>query len=146
MEPSFLDPTTRIYAVCAAVLVLKMSFTSYATAVLRNVRGVFISPEDYAFRRRAPGPPDEQIERIRRAHHNDLESILPFLVVGFLASKSGAVGYSTAWWLFVPFTAARVLHTVAYGFGLQPWRSILFGVGDVALLATTVLLLVSVIR
>lgn len=44
------------------------------------------------------------------------------------------------------FTTARVLHTVVYALGLQPWRSILFEVGDIALLATTVLLLISVVR
>jgi uncharacterized MAPEG superfamily protein len=146
VNEAFLDPTTRLYAICAAVLVIKMSLTGYATAVLRNVKGVFISPEDYAFRGKPPRPADEQIERIRRAHHNDLENILPFLVIGFLAAKSGAVGYSTAWWLFVPFTTARILHTLFYAFGVQPWRSILFGIGDLALLATTVLLLISVIR
>lgn len=145
MNEAFLDPTTRLYAICAAVLVIKMSFTGYATAVLRNLKGVFISPEDYAFRGKAPQPPDEQIERLRRAHRNDLENILPFLVVGLLAARSGAVGYRTAWWLFVPFTTVRVLHTMAYAFGIQPWRSILFGIGDLALLATTLLLLITVI-
>ncbi|MGH7858851.1 MAG: MAPEG family protein, partial [Candidatus Binatia bacterium] len=78
---------------------------------------------------------------IRRAHRNDLESILPFLVVGYLAASSGAVGYGAASWLFGAFTGARIVHTVMYAFGLQPWRSIFFAIADVALLATTVLLL-----
>ena len=90
--------------------------------------------------------PDEQIERIRRAHHNDLEAILPFLAVGFLAAATGAVSYRVAWWLFVPFTAARVLHTIAYSLGLQPWRSILFGIADVALWVTTISLLIASVR
>ena len=145
MNEVFVDPTTRLFAVCASILVLKMSLTGHATAVLRNLKGVFVSAEDYAFRGKAPRPPDEQIERLRRAHRNDLESILPFLVVGLLAAKSGALSYGVAWWLFVPYTVVRVLHTVVYGLGLQPWRSILFGIGDVALLATTVLLLITVI-
>lgn len=54
MDAPFLDPTTRLYALCAAVLVLKMSLTGYVTAILRNVKGVFISPEDYAVRGKQP--------------------------------------------------------------------------------------------
>ncbi len=145
MDVTFLSPTMRLFTVCASVLVLKMLITGYATSILRNVRRVYISPEDYAFWGRQPGPPDEQIERLRRAHRNDLEAVLPFLVIGFLAARIGAVGYDLAWWLFTTFTAARVLHTITYAFGLQPWRSIFFGIADVALLATTVLLLIAVV-
>ena len=144
MTESLLDPTIRLFSVCAATLVLKMSLTGHATAVLRNLRGIFISPEDYRFRGKAPQPPDEQIERIRRAHRNDVENILPFLVIAFLAARSGAVSYAVAWWLFIPFTVARVLHTIVYSLGLQPWRSILFGIGDLALWATTVAVLIAV--
>jgi glutathione S-transferase len=129
--------------VCTAILVLKMSFTSLATAVFRNVRGVFVSPEDYAFWGMSPRAHDEQIERIRRAHHNDLEAILPFFAVGFLAAATAAVSYRVAWWLFIAFTSARVLHTIAYSFGLQPWRSIFFGIADIALWIIAVSLLVA---
>src|SRR5207245_11401930 len=62
MSASLSDPTMRLFVVCAAILVLKMSVTSLATAVFRNLRGVFISPEDYAFRRTPPRAPDAQIE------------------------------------------------------------------------------------
>jgi microsomal prostaglandin-E synthase 1 len=138
---TLLDPTTRLFVACAATLVLKMALTGYATAILRNLRGVYVSPEDYRWRGKKPGPPDEQIERIRRAHRNDLENILPFLAVGALAVRIGAVSYAAACWLFIPFTVARILHTFAYSLGWQPWRSILFGIGDLALLGTTASLL-----
>ena len=97
----------------------------------------------YVARGKQPREPDEEIERIRRAHHNDLESILPFLAVGFLAAATGAVSYRFAWWLFVPFTTARILHTIAYSLGLQPWRSIFFGIADLALWITAISLLVA---
>src|SRR5581483_6601819 len=119
--------------------------TGYATAVARNVKGVFISPEDYAFRGKEAQPPDEQVERIRRAHHNDLEAVLPFLTIGFLFALRQAASYEVARWLFVTFTVARIGHTVVYAAGLQPWRSILFAIADVAMLAMTVLLLVSLL-
>lgn len=135
------QPAMRLYAVCAAVLVLKMWLTGNGTGLLRVRKGVFISPEDYAAAGRPPAGADEQIERVRRAHLNDLENILPFLVVAFLLAASG-VSYRLVWWLVVPFTAARVLHTVFYVVGLQPWRTLAFEVGNVALLVTTLALLV----
>ena len=135
------QPSLHLFAVCAAVLVLKMVLTGNGTGLLRVTKGVYISPEDYAAFGKTPGPPDERIERIRRAHHNDLENILPFLAAGFLLCLTG-VSYRLAWWLFVPFTAGRVLHTVFYAVGLQPWRTIAFEVGNVTLAAITVLLLV----
>lgn len=137
------QPAMRLYVICAAILVLKMWLTANGTGLLRVRRGVFISPEDYAMTGTPKAAPDEQIERIRRAHLNDLENILPFLVVGFLLAASGA-SYRLAWWVFVPFTAARVIHTLLYTAGLQPWRTLAFEVGNVALLVTTIALLVRV--
>jgi uncharacterized MAPEG superfamily protein len=136
------QPGMRLYGVCAAVLVLKMWLTGNGTGLLRVRKGVFISPEDYAVTGRpAATAPDEQVERVRRAHRNDLENILPFLVVGFLLAASGA-SYGLLWWLFVPFTLARVLHTVFYAAAMQPWRTLAFEVGNVALLVATLALLV----
>jgi len=111
---------------------------------LRNLRRKYISPEDYTFLKRQPAAPDEQIERIRRAHRNDLEEVLPFLIVGLLVAVSHALSYPVAAWLFILFTVARYLHSISHVFGLQPWRSIFFGVGDLALVTTTLTLLFAV--
>ena len=145
MANLFVDPTMRLFATCAAILVGKMLLTGYATSLLRWRTGYFVTAEDYAYLGRTPPPPEERVERVRRAHRNDLEEVLPFLAVGFLFALTGP-SYDVAWWLFVPFTVARVLHTIAYAAGIQPWRSIVFAVGDVALLATTALLLARVVR
>lgn len=127
------DPVWSAYAVCAAVLVLKMWLTGTATGLLRVRRGVYATPEDYRLMGKDPAAPDETIERLRRAHHNDLENVLPFLGVGALYAATGPSATLAAW-LFGIFTAARVLHTLVYALGLQPWRSIVFEVGNVALL------------
>jgi len=139
------DPTMRVFAICAAILVLKMLLTANLTGILRTSRRVFASPEDYRFFGAEPaGKPDEQIERIRRAHRNDLENILPFLVIGFLYVLTGP-SYAVAWWLFVLFTISRVLHTAVYIAGLQPWRTVFFGVGSVALYAMALILIVRLV-
>lgn len=140
------DPTFHLLLICASILVIKMWAIGAVTGFLRNFRHVHISPEDYRFLGREPAPPNEQIERIRRAHRNDLESILPFLAIAFLATITGSISYSLAWWLFVPYTVARVLHTIFYAFGLQPWRSIVFGIADMELLITSSLVLANALR
>jgi uncharacterized MAPEG superfamily protein len=137
-------PEMHLFMVCAAILVLKMWLTANGTGLLRVTRGVFISPEDYALVGAKPKATDETIERIRRAHQNDLESILPFLAVGFFYAATGP-SYSTEWWLFVSFTVGRILHTIFYALGLQPWRTIAFEVGNFALLIMIVLLLARVL-
>jgi glutathione S-transferase len=138
------QPTVHLFAVCAAILVLKVVITGNLTGFLRVRKGVYISPEDYTFAGLEPAPRNETIERLRRAHQNDLENVLPFLAVGFLYALTGP-SYDLAWWLFVPFTAARVAHTIVYAAGRQPWRTLAFEVGNVTLIATTVLLLVNLL-
>jgi glutathione S-transferase len=136
------DPTMRVFAVCAAILVLKMLVTANIVGGLRTVRRVYATPEDYRFFGQDPTVTrDEQIERVRRAHQNDLENILPFLGIGFVYALSGP-SYSAAWWLFVLFTLARLLHTVTYIAGLQPWRTVIFAVGQIALYVMAIAALV----
>src|SRR3989442_6831979 len=83
------DPTLRVFAICAAILTLKLVFMVTLIGVLRNLRGGHLNPEDYRFRGRTPRPPDELVERVRRAHHNDVENIPVFLAVGLLFALSG---------------------------------------------------------
>ena len=145
MNALLADPTMRVFGVCAAILVLKMLLTANLTGILRTSRRVFASPEDYRFFGAEPAAKqDEQIERIRRAHRNDLENILPFLVIGFLYALTGP-SYTVAWWLFVLFTVARLLHTAVYIAGLQPWRTVFFGVGSVALYAMALIVIVRLV-
>ena len=140
MSQLLVQPTMHLFAVCATILVLKMVLTGNIVGLIRTMRGVYITPEDYAFMGKQVTPPDEQVERLRRAHQNDLENILPFLAVGFLFALTGG-SERLAWWLFVPFTLGRVLHTLCYAAGLQPWRTITFEIGNVTLLVMTVILL-----
>ena len=71
--------------------------------------------------------------RAARAWANDLESIPAFFALGGLAVAMNAPASVTAW-LSVLFTIARVLHTLAYLKGVQPWRTVFYGVGILCLL------------
>ena len=87
----------------------------------------------------------ENVERIRRAHQNDIENILPFLILGFLYMFTNPV-YSTALlcyrcvsffthliishFVFRIFVGARIFHTIVYLLIVpQPSRALAFFAG-----------------
>jgi uncharacterized MAPEG superfamily protein len=125
------DPNVRLLALVDLLLVLKMIALGSYTSFLRLRRRVYAAPEDYALQAATPpAVPDEDIERVRRAHRNDLENILPFFVVSFLYVLTGP-SYGAAATYFWGFLVARVLHSIFYIRSAQPHRTIAFTVGAV---------------
>jgi uncharacterized MAPEG superfamily protein len=144
--PHLGDPIARLYIVVYALLVLKIALVGSYTSVLRIRRKVYATPEDYALQGLAARTTrDEDIERVRRAHQNDVENILPFFVVGFLYLATGP-SYTAAAIYLIGYLAARTLHSIFYIAGLQPHRTIAFGIGGVLTLAMIVQTLVAVAR
>ncbi|XP_058445429.1 microsomal glutathione S-transferase 1-like [Malaya genurostris] len=76
----------RTYAFWSIILVLKMLALSQLTSLIRVRKGVVANREDAAMISPTAKPifDDPQVERVRRAHRNDLENILPFFLVAFL--------------------------------------------------------------
>jgi len=113
------------FAIASSILVFKMLAMAPFTARYRFGTKTFSNPEDNG--KKSVGK-NEDVERVRRSHRNDLENILPYLSIGllYLATKPDP---TTAAYHFYTFTAARIIYTIAYGFGLQPWRSLFWGVG-----------------
>merc|ERR1712088_184956 len=105
--------------------VLKMVIMSFLTAKQRFKTMTFISSEDA----KQPGTKcgsNEDIERVRRAHQNDIENVVPFAILGFLYIFT-APAYGTALFCFRLFAGARLLHTVVYLYAIpQPSRALLF--------------------
>ncbi|KAL4229912.1 Microsomal glutathione S-transferase 1 [Mactra antiquata] len=113
----------------AGVILLKTVFMSIWTARYRIPRKVFITPEDYGGNYNKALTTDPDVERVRRAHLNDLENVLPFVLLGFFYVLSGPDAW-TATLLFRLFTGFRILHTIAYVFVIpQPARGICFLAG-----------------
>lgn len=118
----------------ATIILTKMMFMSSATAFQRITNKVFANPEDCAGFGKGENAKkfvrtDEKVERVRRAHLNDLENIVPFLGIGLLYSLSGP-DLSTALMHFRIFVGARIYHTIAYLTPLpQPNRGLAFFVG-----------------
>jgi len=129
--PRLDDPVVRLYIVIYLLLVLKMAAVGTYTSILRLGRKVYATPEDYALQGLArKSTVDEDIERVRRAHRNDLENILPFFVVGFCYLLTGPSWNAAAIYL-IGYLIARVAHSVFYIRSMQPHRTIAFTLGGV---------------
>ncbi|XP_055844714.1 microsomal glutathione S-transferase 1-like isoform X1 [Episyrphus balteatus] len=122
------NPVFGSYIYWSSILVIKMLLMSLLTALQRFRFKVFISPEDEAFtRKELVQPNDPHVDRVRRAHRNDMENILPFLTMGLLFVCVDP-SPTLAMWLFRIVAAARILHTLVYAFRPvpQPTRAIMF--------------------
>uniref|UniRef100_A0A665W935 Microsomal glutathione S-transferase 1 n=1 Tax=Echeneis naucrates TaxID=173247 RepID=A0A665W935_ECHNA len=94
----------------ATIVILKMMLmsplTSYFCLTRKDKKLVRIDPD---------------VERVRRCHQNDLENIIPFVVISLLYALT-APELSAALLHFCLFASSRVFHTVAY-IGAQPQSS-----------------------
>lgn len=124
----------QVYALCVVVLFLKMFLVSCYQGYHRLRFVAFTNPEDAAvFRRIALAAERPQVIRAAKVWANDLENIPMFFALGGLAVALEAATLPVLW-LSVVFTVARVLHTLAYLRGLQPWRTLFYGIGVICLL------------
>jgi uncharacterized MAPEG superfamily protein len=141
-------PSFRTYALCAAILGLKMLFSAIYTGVQRQRQQGYINPEDArAFGRtgaRAGAEETPAVAHALRIQRNDLENIPLFFAIGLAYVLTGAspIGALVLCWTF---TLARIAHTIAYTWNLQPWRAIFYGIGSFALLGMIVHIIMVVI-
>uniref|UniRef100_W8B7H8 Microsomal glutathione S-transferase 1 n=1 Tax=Ceratitis capitata TaxID=7213 RepID=W8B7H8_CERCA len=123
------------YLFWSAVLVLKMLFMSLLTGLMRFRTQAFINPEDILDKRIQVKYNEPDVERVRRAHRNDLENIPPFLVIGFLYVLINP-NPKLAINLFRAVGISRVVHTIVYAVFVVPQPSRLLSF-MVCALATT---------
>lgn len=73
---------------------------------------------------------DADVERVRRAHLNDMENIYLFFpaALAYVLTNPDAL---IAIWLFRVYTASRIIHTLIYAvFPVPPpWRTIIYVIG-----------------
>ncbi|MFJ4375223.1 MAPEG family protein [Pseudomonas japonica] len=132
-----------VYALCVVVLFCKMFAVSCYQGYFRLRWLAFTNPEDAAvFARPAERREHPQVRRAARVWANDLENLPAFFVLGGLAlvldtPATACIGLS------ILFTVARVLHTLAYLAGVQPWRTLCYGLGILCLLGFCAMILAS---
>ena len=135
----------QFYALITVILFFKMFAISAVQGLARVSTKTFVTPEDARFFGASIAPDELPIvKRAAMAWRNDLENIPIFL---FLAMIYITLGCSPggAYIYFSVFTVARILHTVMYLNGLQPWRTIFFTFGAVASFALAIQILIAVL-
>ncbi|XP_050421482.1 microsomal glutathione S-transferase 1-like [Adelges cooleyi] len=127
---SLANPVFSCYLFYVSLLTVKLMIMSLLTGFQRFKKQAVINPEDTFLG--AEIKIDDDVERVRRAHLNDLENIPPFMVIA-LAYLFTNPSYKVASNLFRLFTASRFLHTLIYAVFVmpQPTRAILFWIGFV---------------
>lgn len=138
------NPAFVAYTVASCVLILNQIILWLMSAGARGKTKVAMNPEDLLSVSKGATlvttePPE--VARVMRVHANGQANILQFLFLGALFVQVGGPGLE-AQILFGVFTAARVLYSIVYMAGVQPWRTITFVLGTL----TTVALLVEVLR
>jgi len=124
----------QLFGIVYLLLVLKMVAVGTYTSVQRIRGGVYATPEDYALQGLQPkAGVNEDVERVRRAHQNDLENILPFFGVGLFYALTNP-SPTAARIYFIGYATARILHSICYIRGLQPHRTVAFGIAMVLML------------
>jgi glutathione S-transferase len=128
-----MDPIMKMYALAATVIALQLMVLAGIVGTIRGRKKTFVNPEDAKQLKGEKADLDHpDVRRAQRAHMNAMESAVPFFVIGALyvatgATKDGAMIY------FGVFVAVRILHSIFYLLGKQPFRTISFAIGALAL-------------
>jgi len=123
------NPVLKLYALVSALTAVHLLLLAGWTGALRTKHKAFVNPEDATVLKGKQVEADHpDVLRVKRAHQNALENAVPFFAVGLAyaltgGSKLGAQAY------FFTFLGARVLHSLFYLFGKQPFRTMMFAVG-----------------
>jgi uncharacterized MAPEG superfamily protein len=126
------------YAVCSAILAMKMLFTGNYTTVQRMRNKGYVNDEDAkTFGGTAEGIEHPAVAHALRIQRNDLENIPLFFAIGLIFCLNGASPTAMYWYSWT-FTLSRLAHWVAYMNHLQPWRAIFYFVGYLCILGMSV--------
>lgn len=109
----FDDSGVQSYIFYSSLLALKLLSVALLTGRQRFKKGVFSNPEDATRRGAKVKLNDPDVERVRRAHLNDLENIPAFWVLAALYLTTSPE-YTWARLLFRLFAGFRVMHTFVY--------------------------------
>ena len=135
------NPAFQTYAVCSAILAIKMLLTGKYTSLQRMLTHRYATEEDAkAFRGQAGAEEHPAVAPALRSQRTDLENIPLFVGIGLLFGLDGASASAAASYGWT-FTIARLLHWVVYLNHRQPWRAICYFVGYLCILGMAVQIL-----
>ena len=135
------NPAFQTYAVCSAILAIKMLLTGNYTTLMRMRNKGFVNAEDAkAFGGTESDQEHPAVAHALRIQRNDLENIPLFWAVGLVFVLDGASASAAAAYCWT-FTIARLVHWFVYLNHLQPWRAISYFVGYLCILGMAVQIL-----
>ncbi len=121
-------PAFQAYAATVVVLGLNLIGLANATALTRGQAVEVINPEDKRLNPKAEvvfEGGNDRTARYRRAHRNALENTPWFMITAFVLTMMGTSATVGAA-LFYPYAALRIVHSVCYVKGIQPFRTMSF--------------------
>jgi glutathione S-transferase len=125
------DELLQVFGFWGSILVLKMMAMAPLTARQRFRKKVFANTEDMKMLsgKAKVTYDDPDVERVRRAHLNDLENVVPWFLITYIWLTTGpSVGLAKI--LIRTFVCSRIAHTLSYAvLSQQPTRAISFFVG-----------------
>ena len=131
MSSVIANPVTQLYVATAVVLGFNLLTLANNTALTRAKASEVINPEDKKLNAEADvvfEAGNDKTARYRRAHRNALENIPLFLITGFLLTLT-SISFTGAAVFFGIFVFARIVHSVCYVGGIQPFRTMSFVIG-----------------
>ena len=142
MEAITATSALQIYAICSAILGMHLIALALWTGTVRVLRKTWINAEDARLNKGTQAETDHpDVQRAKRAHMNAIENAIPFFVIGYLYVLT-APSATAATLYFATFTGARLLHSVFYLLGRQPFRTLMFVAGVLATLGMGVKVLI----
>ena len=138
MEALMDNPAFQAYAVCSAILAIKMLLTGNYTTIQRMRNKAFVNDEDAkSFAGQASAQEHPAVAHALRIQRNDGENIPLFFAIGLIYVLDGASPFAAAVYCWT-FTISRLVHWVAYLNHLQPWRALCYFIGYLAILGMAV--------
>src|SRR6185437_10234538 len=125
----------QTYALTAVVLEFKMAAIALVQGRGRLTTGLFTVPEDALLFSGTESPHEAPIvDRASKAWRNDLENIPIFLILAGIYVAAGLSQKAFTLYCTV-FMVMRILHTYTYIKAMQPWRTVAFTIGAIAMFA-----------
>lgn len=121
---TFSNPVFASLAGYSSLALIKMLGMSTYTIIQRFRSGNFSTPEDDIYKKlmnqlglsnngNTTGNKNDRVERAQNNHLNDLENIIPFVLIGFFYIGTRPK-FDHALWHFRIFLLSRICHTLAY--------------------------------
>ena len=121
-------PALQPYVVSVLALGLNLFGLANATALTRAKAVEVINPEDVALNKKAAvvyEGGNDKTARYKRAHRNALENTPVFITTALVLTLMGTSA-ALASGLFYSYAGLRIVHSVCYVRGIQPFRTISF--------------------